>query len=413
MNNHHLYPKMPSVLKYPVYPMKLGMPTHLTYLLRSRVREEDLVDQTLCEVFSASRVVLTDSGRSALVLALMILGIKHEDEVLLTTFNCPAVVDAVLSVGAVPVLIDIDEDFRVSLDAAKQHYTKKTKAIILTHTYGVDENDELIRWAEENGIFVIDDAAQALLKSKNGHLSGTRGNVGILSFDSTKPLPSLGGGALIWFGDQEQIDRIMIDLPIESIEFVEKSYKEYLDYRKILFLKSRVFYLGEALWTQWGWVPKWETDKLSVLPKNPQSISPKKMHPIRKKILAQKINQIEKIKKWTIDNYSLLYEELSSIKHFSIIGKPDGEHGYNYFTLLFHEDGLRYDFSVHMARYGIQTCWNYYPLHLIPLYSKYGRPSPNSEVYWKRVLSIPFKPPYTKRDLNYMIKIIKKYSERN
>lgn len=413
MNTHHLYPKMPSVLKYPVYPIKLETAAHLTYLLRSPMHETDLLDRFLCETFGASKMIFTDSGRSALVLALRLLGIKHEDEVLLTTFNCPAVVDAVLSVGAVPVLIDIDENFRVSLDAAKQHYTKKTKAIILTHTYGVDEDDELIHWAKENGIFIIDDAAQALFKSKNGQLAGTRGDVGVLSFDSTKPLPGLGGGALIWFGDVDQIARLMEDLPTEPFEYVEKSYKEYLKYRTILLLKSRAFYLGEALWTQWGWVPKWQTNKLSSLPKRPQFISPRIMHPVRKNILLQIIRQMEKMKKWTLDNYSFLYQELFSEEYFSIIGKPDGEHGYNYFTLLFQEDGVRYDFSVHLAKYGVQTCWNYYPLHLIPLYSKFGRPAPNSEVYWKRVLSIPFKPPYTKKDLSYMVKIIKKYTERN
>ncbi len=86
---------------------------------------------------SPDPVLLTDSGTSALVLALECLNIGPEDEVLLATFNCPQVIDAILAVGAVPVLIDSDPATGASDPASMvRAVTGRTRAIVLTHQFG-------------------------------------------------------------------------------------------------------------------------------------------------------------------------------------------------------------------------------------------------------------------------------------
>ena len=67
-----------------------------------------------------------------------------------------------------------------------------TKAIILTHLYGCHDDLEIIDWARENNIYIIDDAAQAMFSYQNGKPVGSLGDIGIFKFWGTKPISSIG-----------------------------------------------------------------------------------------------------------------------------------------------------------------------------------------------------------------------------
>ncbi|MEM5649679.1 aminotransferase class V-fold PLP-dependent enzyme [Bacillus cereus] len=137
-------------------------------------------------------MVLTNSGTSALVVGLKYLKVAKGDEVILSNFNCPNVIEAILTVGAKPVLIDLNTNHSISLNKIKKHWNANTKAIILTHLYGCHDDLDIIDWARENNIYIIDDAAQAMFSYQNGKPVGSLGDIGILSFGGTKPIPSIG-----------------------------------------------------------------------------------------------------------------------------------------------------------------------------------------------------------------------------
>ena len=116
-----------------------------------------------------------NSGTSALVLSLMALGVKYGDEVIVPNFTFGATVNAVLLVGAKPILVDVDPK-TFALDPIKilEAITSRTKVIIVVHLFGLPaEMSELLKIARKNGLRVVEDVAQALgseIENKNKKL---------------------------------------------------------------------------------------------------------------------------------------------------------------------------------------------------------------------------------------------------
>ncbi len=403
---------MPKKIRYPVYPFKLDRGGHgllirdlAKRLFMSQKKLECAIDEKLLilfeGIFPSARYTFTDSGKSALVVAFRAFGIGESDEVILTTFNCPAVIDAVLTVGATPVLVDINERFVMSLASVKRSVTKRTRAIILTHTYGFSEDDQLVNWARSKGILMIDDAAQALFNNVNNVRCGFAGDVGILSFGSTKPIFSLGGGCVIWKSDRDSVYS-SINISTESLDQLTQRYTGYLRERFQLFAMSELPEWSHVLLKKFGILPTLLNDKLDALPDRVDNAEPLLMNQLHKQILANQLKQFKQKEEALALNFKLLKSSIETCCDISVVGDIVEGHGYNYFTLLFKHSGDRYRCAKYLSFKGIQTCWNYYPLHLMPIYARFGKENPNAEKLWKLVLSIPFKPPNTADDLSYI-----------
>jgi perosamine synthetase len=148
--------------------------------------------------------VATSSGTDALFLAMKSLGIGDRDEVIIPTYVCRSVWDAVKATGAEPVLCDIGEDWCVNRDTIKPHITRRTKAIIVVHTFGImSEVAPICRI----GIPVIEDSCQALGASWDGRMAGTIGEFCVLSFHGTKLLTT-GEGGMVLTKDGKWLSRI-------------------------------------------------------------------------------------------------------------------------------------------------------------------------------------------------------------
>jgi dTDP-4-amino-4,6-dideoxygalactose transaminase len=145
------------------------------------------------------------SGTSAIHLALILLGVKSGDTVFCQSITFSASANPIAYQGAIPVFIDSEEDtwnmdpflLRIALQDAK-HNGKLPKAIIPVHLYGMPAKMEvIISLAEEFGVPVIEDAAEALGANINEKPCGSFGEFGVLSFNGNKIITTSGGGALL------------------------------------------------------------------------------------------------------------------------------------------------------------------------------------------------------------------------
>ncbi|MEQ1585526.1 MAG: DegT/DnrJ/EryC1/StrS family aminotransferase [Cyclobacteriaceae bacterium] len=173
---------------------------------QGRNHEEIVVDfEKLASTQLLNRpVVAVSSGTAALHLALAALGIGSGDLVVVPTFSYVASVNPVLYVGAKPVWIDSEETTwnlcPELLEQALREFnprSKRIKAIIVVHNYGVPADmEKIMSLAKKYKVPVIEDAAEAWGASIKGRPCGTVGNIGVFSFNNNKTVTAFGGGLL-------------------------------------------------------------------------------------------------------------------------------------------------------------------------------------------------------------------------
>lgn len=165
----------------------------------------DGFEKDLAAFTGSNNVAALSSGTAAIHLALILLGVKAGDEVLCQGFTFSASANPIVYQGATPVFIDSENDtWNMSPAHLRTAITdriakgKKPKAIIPVHLYGMPgKMQDIMDIANEYGIPVIEDAAEALGSTLNGKACGTFGHMGILSFNGNKIITTSGGGALI------------------------------------------------------------------------------------------------------------------------------------------------------------------------------------------------------------------------
>lgn len=144
----------------------------------------------------AAHAVAVNSGTAALQAALLALGVGRGDDVLVPSFTFVATANAVVSVGARPVFVDILEDsYTMDPADAEARMTPRTRAIIPVHLYGnVARMGEIAEAAKRQGARIIEDAAQALGSTLDGRHAGTFGDIGCFSLYPAKVMTSGGEG---------------------------------------------------------------------------------------------------------------------------------------------------------------------------------------------------------------------------
>jgi 8-amino-3,8-dideoxy-alpha-D-manno-octulosonate transaminase len=140
---------------------------------------------------------LTSSGTSALTTALAILGIGVGDEVIMPTFTFVASFESVLSVGAVPVLVDVDETLTLDPAAVRKAITPRTKCVMPVHMCGsMADLDPLLAICKEHQLVLLEDACQSFGAQYKGKYLGSIGQAGTFSFDFVKTVTCAEGGAV-------------------------------------------------------------------------------------------------------------------------------------------------------------------------------------------------------------------------
>lgn len=163
----------------------------------------------------AKHVIPCANGTDALQIAMMALGLKPGDEVIVPVHTYVATAEVIALLGLTPVFVDVDENtFNIDTSQIPNVITKKTKAIVPVHLYGqCADMEPILNIASEHKLFVIEDAAQALgaeytFSDGSKKTAGTMGAVGTTSFFPSKNLGCYGDGGAIFTDDVVVAERI-------------------------------------------------------------------------------------------------------------------------------------------------------------------------------------------------------------
>ena len=141
---------------------------------------------------------LVSSGTAAVSVALASAGIGAGDEVIMPTFTFVASFEAIMMLGAIPVLVDIDDTLTLDPKAVKNSITPKTKAIMPVHMCGSMANlNALIEICNDHNLILIEDSSQATGATYKGKPLGSIGDLGCLSLDFVKIITAGEGGAVL------------------------------------------------------------------------------------------------------------------------------------------------------------------------------------------------------------------------
>ena len=152
----------------------------------------------LAERLGAGYSHLCSSGTAALSIALNACGVGTGDEVVVPPFTFVATFEAVLQAGAIPVFAEVDDTLCLDPAALAQVISPRTRAVIPVHMCGAAARiDEIKTICDRHGLFLIEDACQALGGSLNGKALGTFGHVGCFSFDAVKTITCGEGGGIV------------------------------------------------------------------------------------------------------------------------------------------------------------------------------------------------------------------------
>ncbi|MBF0594715.1 MAG: aminotransferase class V-fold PLP-dependent enzyme [Candidatus Omnitrophica bacterium] len=156
-------------------------------------------ERQFAAVAGVSRAVATSSGTAALHVALHVLGVGPGDEVILPATTFAASLHAVMHAGACPVIVDVDPaTWCLSPEAVKAAISPRTRAVMPVHLYGnVCDMPAIMAIAQAAGIYVVEDATEALGASIAGRQAGTFGDIGCYSFNGNKLITTGAGGMLV------------------------------------------------------------------------------------------------------------------------------------------------------------------------------------------------------------------------
>ncbi|WP_102407611.1 DegT/DnrJ/EryC1/StrS family aminotransferase [Parabacteroides bouchesdurhonensis] len=318
-----------------------------------------------------SHVIPCGNGTDALQIALMALGLRPGDEVLVPAFNYVAAAEAVALLGLVPVMVDVEpRTFNISPWQIEPCISRRTKAIIVAHLFGqACDMETILNIAKAYHLYVIEDNAQSLgadYIDKDGALrkAGTLGHIGTTSFFPSKPLGCYGDGGAIITADRRLAERIRMI----TMHGQESKY-----HHKVIGCNSRLDTIQAA-------------------------------------ILDVKLKYLDEFNAYRIKLAIRYNKMLASCKYLKIPQKSSfSSHIYHQYTLII-KDGKRDFFQQYLREKGVPSTV-YYPLPLQDQDAFKGiafmptKPKVASDLC-KSVLSIPIHTEMTKEVQDYIIKTV-------
>lgn len=171
------------------------------YIMGPQIKK---LEDGLASYTGTKHAIACSSGTDALLIALMAMDIKPQDEVITTPFTFISTTEVLSLLGAIPVFVDIEQDtFNIDAEKIEEKITDRTKAIIPVSLYGqVADMDKINSIAAKHNLIVIEDGAQSFGATYKGKKSCNLSDFGCTSFFPSKPLGCYGdGGALFTNND--------------------------------------------------------------------------------------------------------------------------------------------------------------------------------------------------------------------
>ena len=298
-------------------------------------------EEWLEDKLKSPRALLVPSCTAALEMAALLIGIKPGDEVIMPSFTFVSTANAFALFGGIPVFVDIrDDTLNINENLIELAITAKTKAIVAVHYGGVACNMTMLRRiANKHKIFLIEDAAQAVLAKYCGKPLGGLGDLSAVSFHETKNIISGEGGALL----------------INSLELIERA--------TILRDKgtNRANFLS-GLVDKYTWVDLGS----SYLPSE-----------LTAAFLLAQMEDADSITKRRQDIWSIYKQEFSYLEDRGLVRLPaipdECEHNAHLFYLILSSKLSRDKFMSKTKKAGISTVFHYTSLHDSPAGIKFGR----------------------------------------
>ena len=326
-------------------------------------------EKEFADFVGAKYGIATNSGTSALHVALLAAGIGEGDEVITTPFTFAATGNSILYTGARPVFVDIDEDtFTIDPSKIEDAITEKTKAIMPVQLYGqAADMDPIMEIAKEHDLIVIEDAAQAHGAEYKGKKVGNLGDMACFSFYPTKNMTTSEGG-MITTNNEEFAENAKI---FRAHGSPTKYHHDVLGYN------FRMTDIGAA-------------------------------------IGIEQLKKLDGFNNKRIENAKYLNEGLADVDlvETPVVG-DDSKHVYHQYTVKVN-DGKRDALSDYLIENGIGN-GIYYP---IPLYNQvlytnmgYNQSLSVTDKVVGEVLSLPIHAKLTKFDLDLIIDKVKKASK--
>ncbi|MEM7565250.1 MAG: DegT/DnrJ/EryC1/StrS family aminotransferase [Pseudomonadota bacterium] len=154
-----------------------------------------LMESSLCEVFKYRHAVGVGSGVAALRLALLSLNVTENDEVIVPAYSCVALANAVMSLGAKPVPVDVSrDDWNLDVDSVKQALGRRTRAVIVVNTFGCPAR---VREIQAMGVPVIEDISHGFALDDHHSPEPGVADLSVVSFYATKLIGGGEGGAVM------------------------------------------------------------------------------------------------------------------------------------------------------------------------------------------------------------------------
>jgi dTDP-4-amino-4,6-dideoxygalactose transaminase len=330
--------------------------------------------QALSEKNQNAHVVSCANGTDALQIAMMALGLKQGDEVILPVHTYVATAEVIALLGLSPVFIDVDDTtFNIDVNQIESKITSRTKAIVPVHLYGQSANMEpILKIANAHHLFVIEDVAQALGAEytfvdgtvKN---AGTMGIVGTTSFFPSKNLGAYGDGGAIFTHDESLAEKMtMIASHGQKIKY----------HHEVIGINSRLDTLQAA-------------------------------------ILNVKLKYLDEYTRKRNEAADVYDTELKSCGFVEIpVRAKNSTHVFHQYTLK--TNGIDRDaFKKYLESKGVPSMIYYpVPLHLQKAYQRtgFGEGSfPVTEKLSKTVISLPIHTEITTEELAYICQVIKDY----
>lgn len=284
------------------------------------------------------KALLTTSCTHALEMAALLLDIKDGDEVIMPSYTFVSTANAFVLRGAKIVFVDIRPD-TMNIDETKIEaaITNKTKAIVPVHYAGVAcEMDTIMNLATKHNLFVVEDAAQAIMSSYKSKALGTIGHLGTYSFHETKNITSAGEGGLLIINDERFKDRAEI--------IREKGTNRSLFFRGLV---------DKYSWVDIG--------------------SSYLMNDISAAYLWGQIEEIEEIQKNRLNSWNLYYKELENNDFLQIPNIPENCTNNAHMFYIKVKDLEERQKLIHFLRENnVESVFHYVPLHSSVAGKKFG-----------------------------------------